>query len=186
MAPQAIRQRDEVQATVRRAMTQVDAVAGLADLVRSQAPPAAGQVPTEYAFLVWSQTDLAAYRLTSAIELYGESGAITSRFALNLPEYTQAQQRWQEGSCDWEVFEEVSPFGSEERRLLHAGRGLCVDEGGTARMVGTIVIHAMLDYSSLPFISSQNPYVELFQSRPSFEAESALDRDVASSCMAGA
>jgi len=44
MAPQAIRQRDEVQATVRRAMTQVDAVPGLADLVRSQAPPAAGQV----------------------------------------------------------------------------------------------------------------------------------------------
>jgi signal transduction histidine kinase len=178
MAPQAIRQRDEVQATVRRAMTQVDAVPGLADLVRSQEPPAAGQLPTEYAFLVWSQTDLAAYRLTSAIELYGESGAITSRFALNLPEYTQAQQRWREASCGWEVFEEVSPFGSEERRLLHAGRGLCVDEAGTTRMVGTIVIHAMLDYSSLPFITSQNPYVELFQSRPSFEAENAVDRDV--------
>jgi signal transduction histidine kinase len=76
------------------------------------------------------------------------------------------------------VFEEVSPFGSEERRLLHAGRGLCVNEAGTTRMVGTIVIHAMLDYGSLPFITSQNPYVELFQSRPSFEAENALDRDV--------
>jgi len=178
LAPQAIRQRDEVQATVRRAMGQVDAVPGLIDLVRSQAPPAPGQVPTEYAFLVWSQTDLAASRLTSAIELYDEEGAITSRFALNLPEYTQARQRWQEASCEWEVFEEVSPFGSEERRLLHAGRGLCVREAGVTRMVGTIVIHAMLDYGSLPFITSQNPYVELFQSRPSFGAGHSLDRDL--------
>ena len=159
-------------------MSQVDAVPGLADLVLSQPPPDAGQVPTEYAFLVWSKTDLAANRLTSAIELYAEGGGLTSRFALNLPEYTQAQQRWQEAGCDWEVFEEVSPFGSEERRLLHAGRGLCVDEGSGTRMVGTIVIHAMLDYGSLPFITSQNPYVELFQSRPSFDAESTLGRDV--------
>ncbi len=178
LAPQAIRQRDEVQATVRRAMTQVDAVPGLADLVLSQPPPAAGQVPTEYAFLVWSKTDLAANRLTSAIELYAEGGGLTSRFALNLPEYTQAQQRWQEAGCEWEVFEEVSPFGSEERRLLHAGRGLCVGEGSATRMVGTVVIHAMLDYGSLPFITSQNPYVELFQSRPSFDAENTLGRDV--------
>ena len=146
LAPQAIRQRDEVQARVRQAMTQVDAIPGLTDLVRSQPPPAAGQVPTEYAFLVWSQTDLAAYRLSSALELYGEGGAITSRFALNLPEYTQAQQRWQEAGCGWELFEEVSPFGSEERRLLHAGRGLCVDEGGRRRIVGTVVIHAMPDF----------------------------------------
>jgi signal transduction histidine kinase len=178
LAPQAIQQRDQVQARVRRAMTQVDAVPGLIDLVRSQAPPVAGQVPTEYAFLVWSQTDLAAYRLTSAIELYGEDGAITSRFALNLPEYTQAQQRWQEDGCGWEVFEEVSPFGSEERRLLHAGRGLCVEEDGRTRVVGTVVIHAMLDYGSLPFITSQNPYVELFRTPLSFDDGGSLGRDV--------
>jgi signal transduction histidine kinase len=178
LAPQAIRQRDEVQARVRQAMTQVDAVPGLTDLVRSQLPPAAGPVPTEYAFLVWSQTDLAAYRLTSAIELYGEGGAITSRFALNLPEYTQAQQRWQEAGCGWEVFEEVSPFGSEERRLLHAGRGLCVEEEGRMRVVGTVVIHAMLDYGSLPFITSQNPYVELFRTPASFDGGTSLGRDV--------
>jgi signal transduction histidine kinase len=178
LAPQAIRQRDEVQARVRRAMTQVDAIPGLVDLVRSQPPPTSGQVPAEYAFLVWSQTDLAEYRLSSAIELYGENGAITSRFALNLPEYTQAQQRWQEAGCDWEVFEEVSPFGSEERRLLHAGRGLCVEEHGRKRIVGTVVIHAMLDYGSLPFITSQNPYVELFRTRSSLDDGASLVSDV--------
>jgi signal transduction histidine kinase len=180
LAPQATRQRDDVQLRVRRAMTQVDAVANLTDLVRGEvAPAAAGPVPTEYAFLVWSQTDLAAFRLTSAIELYGEDGALTSRFALNLPEYTQTQQRWQETGCEWELFEEVSPFGSEERRLLHAGRGLCTDEGGRPRMVGTIVIHAMLDYGTLPFITSQNPYIELFRNQPVPDVESSLGRDVA-------
>jgi signal transduction histidine kinase len=178
LAPQAIRQRDEVQSRVRRAMTQVDAVSGLTDLVQSQPPPIAGPIPTDYAFLVWSQTDLAAYRLTSAIELYGDGGIILSRFALNLPEYTQAQQRWQEAGCSWEVFEEVSPFGSEERRLLHAGRGLCVQEGGVTRIVGTVVIHAMLDYGSLPFITSQNPYVELFRTRSPADDGGSLGQDV--------
>lgn len=178
LALQAIRQRDDVQMRVRRAMTQVDAVTDLADLVRGQVAPATGPVPTDYAFLVWSQTDLAAFRLTSAIELYGEDGTLASRFALNLPEYTQARQRWQETGCDWELFEEVSPFGSEERRLLHAGRGLCVEEGGRPRLVGTVVIHAMLDYGTLPFITSQNPYVELFRDQPVVDIESSIGRDV--------
>ena len=134
LAPQAIRQRDEVQAA-RQAGHESGRRRARPDRPgrgRRRLRPA-GQVPTESAFLVWSQTDLAAYRLTSAIELYGEDGAIVSRFALNLPEYTQAQQRWQEASCEWELFEEVSPFGSEERRLLHAGRGLCVERGGRRR-----------------------------------------------------
>ncbi len=178
LAPQATRQRDDVQRRVRRAMDQVDAVPGLAEIARGQSVPARGQVPTEAAFLVWSQTDLAAYRLTSAIELYGEDGTIASRFALNLPEYTQTQQRWQESGCDWDLFEEVSPFGSEERRLLHAGRALCVNEGGRLRPVGTIVIHAMLDYGTLPFITSQNPYVELFRNRPAGDVDSSKLRDL--------
>ncbi|HNV02219.1 MAG TPA: HAMP domain-containing sensor histidine kinase [Vicinamibacterales bacterium] len=177
LAPQATRQRDDVQARVRRAMNQVDAVPGLNEFVRGQGPAPGGQVPTEAAFLVWSQTDLAAYRLTSAIELYGGDGGIVSRFALNLPEYTQAQQRWRESGCDWDLFEEVSPFGSEERRLLHAGRALCTEEDGRIRHVGAIVIHAMLDYGSLPFIMSQNPYVELFRDQRAGEAD-APDLDV--------
>ena len=71
---------------------------------------------------------LAARRLTSSVELYDPAGRIVNRFALNLPE-TAADQAWQESSCAWELFEEVSPFFAEERRLLHAGRGVCVDDG---------------------------------------------------------
>ena len=48
-----------------------------------------------------------------------------SRFALNLPDYVSATQRWREPSCEWEIFEDASPFGSEERHVFHAGRGIC-------------------------------------------------------------
>jgi len=177
LAPQATRQRDDVQARVRQAMSQVDSVPGLEAFVRAQSAPPGGQVPTDAAFLVWSQTDLAAYRLTSAIELYGGDGAIVSRFALNLPEYTQSQQRWQESGCDWDLFEEVSPFGAEERRLLHAGRALCAEQNGQVLHVGTVVIHAMLDYASLPFITSQNPYVELFRDQRVGSRDTPADLD---------
>ena len=47
-----------------------------------------------------------------------------SRFALNLPEETSLEH-WRPPSCRWEMYGEVSPFGAEERRVLHAGRGLC-------------------------------------------------------------
>ena len=76
-----------------------------------------------------------------------------------------AAKAWNEPSCDWEVLEEVSPLFSEERRLLHAGRAICLAGG---RRAGSIVVHSMLDYGNLSFISAQNPYVALVrsQSRP--------------------
>ena len=163
LAPQVMRQRDELQVRVRRAWSQIDRVPGLAELAATQAPHPPASPPTEAAFLVWSQTDLGLYRLTSAVELYSADGTLVSRFALNLPEYTSTQEKWQEASCQWDLVEEVSPFGSEERRLLHAGRALCVDGPAGRHMVGAIVIHAMLDYGALPFLSSQNPYVEFFR-----------------------
>src|SRR5205085_12506385 len=82
-------------------------------------------------------------------------GRLVSRFALSLPEYAEAQNRT--SSCTWdEPFEEVSPFGSSERHVLRTGRGICVN----GRVVGSIVVRAMLDYRTLPFISTQSPYLE--------------------------
>jgi len=178
LGPEATRQRGEVQLRVGRSTTQIDTVADLTEMVRAAAVPAGSPAPTDLAFLVWSKTDLAAFRLTSAIELYGPDGALASRFALNLPEFTSTQQRWKEAGCDWDLFEEVSPFGSQDRRLLHAGRGLCVEVNGRRQVVGAIVIHAMLDYGTLSFLSSHNPYVELFRPRANGTRESASIRDV--------
>ena len=67
----------------------------------------------------------------------------------------------EEKTCAWETLEEVSPLFSEERRLLHAGRLICSPDG---RRAGSVVVHSMLDYGNLSFISAQNPYVTLMRS----------------------
>jgi signal transduction histidine kinase len=178
-ARQAVDQRDELQRAVGRALDQIDGLRGLPDLLAAPTTPGVGPVSTDAAFLIWTQTDLAALRLTSAIELYGRDGALVSRFALNLPEYTSTQQTWQEPGCAWDQFEEVSPFGSEERRLLHAGRGICESSAaGAPRPVGAIVIHSMLDYGTLPFITSRNPYAELLRAGRETPAEGTAGQDI--------
>jgi signal transduction histidine kinase len=170
-APQAVRQGAELRHHLTQSQAQIDSMPQLADLVESAARGDSDQVTTDAAFAVWSLTDLARFRLTSAVELYAQDGRLVSRFALNLPEEA-ALDAWRAPKCAWDVYGEVSPFGAEDRRVLHAGRGLCTGSAREAARSGAIVVHAMLDYTALPFISSQSPYFELFRtSRPE-----ALDR----------
>jgi signal transduction histidine kinase len=178
LAPQAISQRFDLQARVRFALTEIDAIKGLDELVQAPAGTTALAVPTESAFHVWSQTDLSRARLTSAIELYGPGRLLVSRFALKLPDYTSAQQVWEGEGCDWKLFEEVSPFFSEERRLLYAGRGLCVPTPSGPRLVGAIAIYAMLDHADLPFIAAQNPYVAMVRGQRAFDPETVQSRNL--------
>jgi len=163
-APEVINQRQELRLKLQKALAEIDRIVALDDLVRASDPPVAGPPSTDAAFLVWSQTSLATERLTSSVELHNASGAMVSRFAMNLPDFAQPQP-WIEPSCDWDMLEEVSPLFSEERRLLHAGKALCIARG---RRAGSVVVHSMLDYGNLSFISAQNPYVALVrsQSRP--------------------
>lgn len=164
-APEVTNQREDLHKKLQKALTEINRIGGLEELVRASDPPVSGPPPTEAAFLVWSQTSLATERLTSSVELHNAAGAMVSRFAMNLPDFAQPQP-WSEPSCDWDTLEEVSPLFSEERRLLHAGRALCLPGG---RRGGSIVVHSMLDYGNLSFISAHNPYVALMrsaQSRP--------------------
>ena len=146
-----------------RALEEIDA-----ELDARPAPPALPASPDgsgagfETAFRVWSRTALAAARLTSAVEIFGADGELRSRFALNIPDAVTAA-RWTGTGCEWEVFGEVAPFGSEERRMLHAERGFCESGGGgpAGAPAGGVVVHVtQVDYESLPFIASRSPYVE--------------------------
>jgi len=159
-APEVINQRADLHKKVQQAEAEINRIVALDDLVRASDPPPSGLPSPDAAALVWSQTILAAERLTSSVELHNAAGAMVSRFAMNLPDFAQPQS-WSEPSCDWEELEEVSPLFSEERRLLHAGRALCL-EGG--RRAGSVVVHSMLDYGNLSFISAQNPYVAVMRS----------------------
>jgi two-component system nitrogen regulation sensor histidine kinase NtrY len=79
--------------------------------------------------------------------------------------------------CEWEVFGEAAPFGAEERRMLHAERMICED-GDPARVAGSIVLHVAPDYRTLPFITSQSPYFEVFRSQGGAPAEGTIGSEV--------
>ena len=149
-----------------RTQQQIDAFPDLLDMATPDGAIPVDVLDTDRAFSIWRRTALAESRLSSAVELYGPAGALTSRFALNLPDYEVTASRLVGAGCEWgELFGHVAPFGSEERRLLHAERGLCAP-GPDGRLfpAGAIVVHvAQVDYEALPFIASRSPYVELFQ-----------------------
>ena len=163
-----------------RSRDQIDGVRDLLALTASAGGSDGGAVDTDRAFSVWRRTALAAARLTSAVELYGADGALNSRFALNIPEDAVTASGWTGTGCEWEVFGEAVLVGAEERRMLHAERGLCVaSSDGTRSPVGAVVVHvAQVDYESLPFISSRSPYVDLFEGGDASPLPGAPGHDV--------
>ena len=176
-ARQAARHPADLQRFLNRSLGQIDELPEL----QSVTSEPARRPGADRAFAMWRQTDLAQLRLTSAIELYDAGGSLISRFALNFPEYADVPQRWVSGACNWEIFGEAAPFGSEERRILHGERAICTPgpTAGAAPVVqGSVVVHLALDYQALPFISPQNPYVELLRERPAAGTERPAGRDV--------
>ncbi len=169
--PVAASQREDLQERLREALDAIDAMPSLATLIASA--PAAPTPATDRAFTVWSDTDLATYRLPSAVELYDANGSLVSRFALNLPETGPLHHAT--ACTGWDFYDEVSPFGSSERHVLRASRGLC---DSRRRSLGSIVVRAMLDRQALPFISSQSPYLESLQPNRSAASEALSGRDV--------
>jgi signal transduction histidine kinase len=156
-AVETVQQPELLQRRLAEARDQIDAIPSLPDLVAST-QPAGSRPQTDTAFALWTRTVLAEWRLTSSIEIYGPDGRLTSRFAFNLPEYQAQRPTWQGTTCTWNVYGEAAPFGADERRMLHAERGVCGPDG---RPVGAVVIHVMLDYASLSFITSPSPYAQL-------------------------
>ena len=168
-ATQAQQYSETLQQRLTEARSEIDALGTLPTLVTDDPNATAPCQPTQGAYLVWSRTALARARLTSAVELYNPSCGLVSRFALNLPEYSgtaQAPQIEAASPCQWDVFGEAAPFGADERRMLHAARQICAPSapGAPPRIVGTIVVHVLVfDLRTLPFITSQNPYFEVFR-----------------------
>jgi signal transduction histidine kinase len=166
----------DVLATVRN---ELDAMPALGELVNGGAAASSQGCATESAFLVWRQTALARERLTSAVELYDGEGRLVSCFALNFPEYAGSiRAAPASSSCSWEVFGEAARFGSEERRMLHAERSICDGTGPEKRILGSIVLHIIPDYRTLPFITSQSPYFEVFRTQGGAPAEGTTASDV--------
>jgi signal transduction histidine kinase len=174
-APQATNQRDTVHQQLLTALEQIDEFPEMGDLITAPSVEGGAEL-TNRAFQVWQTTALAEYPVTSSVELYRGDGSLVSRFAFSLPEDLTATPRSEERSCGWELFEESAPFFAEDRRVLHAGRALCVDND-PSKAAGSIIVHAMLDYGNLPFIQSQTPYVQLMRPQGG-SAEGLSGRDI--------
>jgi signal transduction histidine kinase len=168
----AVQAQNHVQTLLRsaeQARKEVDALEALPDLVAEAVPETPPD--SDAAFLVWQQTVLARERLTSAVELYNREGRLVSRFPLNLPDYTATAVQSSAG-CEWDVFVEVSPFGTEERRMLHAERRICTTDATGVRMVqGAIILHVLFEYEALPFMTSQDPYFEVVRAADTSKKE---------------
>ncbi|HXW04893.1 MAG TPA: HAMP domain-containing sensor histidine kinase [Vicinamibacterales bacterium] len=164
-APRTQSHPQAVQDRLTEARHEIDALSFLPDLVTGAAGLPGSEPRTQSAFLVWNATALARERLTSAVEIYDAEGGLVSRFALNLPEYTGTIRKPQmPAGCEWDIFGEAGPLGSEERPMLHAGRNICVSTSSGTQSVGMIIVHVVLfDYRTLPFITSKSPYYEVLR-----------------------
>jgi signal transduction histidine kinase len=149
--PAAVSQRDDLKLRLGRTLEQIDSHRLPGRIVE---PPDGSPPEADLAFQIWRATDLSAFRLTSAIEVYGATGRLASRFALRLPQTAPTTVTL--GGCrDWDLSDEVSAVGSSERHVLRASRGVC--DG--ARRIGALVVRVMLDYRMLPFTSPDLPYL---------------------------
>ncbi len=167
-------QTDTLVSELDRARADIDKLpAGLLAGLAGSPHPVGPIIPSQLAFKIWTETGLAAARITSAVELYGADRLLVSRFALNIPEYANnaIAQTWQGSGCAWQVFHEVDRFGGRDRPMLHAERGLCGPDGA---LMGAVVVHVARDYRSLPFVSSANPYAELLGAPGARALESRL------------
>jgi signal transduction histidine kinase len=181
----AVETRDHPKALLERltdALHQIDQVPAIGELTQA-ARPANERPSIEPAFTLWRETDLNTFRLTSAVEVYGPDGTLASRFALNFPESSPGTSHYVGKRCTWEdLSAEAIPVGADERRIVHAERGICITDPqtGASRLVGSIVLYVMLDYNALPFISSQSPYFEFVRgAQPGENASAGSDVELA-------
>lgn len=168
-AQQALQQRQTQLAAFQQSLKQIDALDAIDPVFAVQN---VSDVQA-FAFRLWSRTDLAALRLTSVVEIYDESGVAVSRFALNFPSYRQ-QLAPPPADVSWHVAEDAMPLPSLIQRVMSASRRVYLND----QRVGTITIRVARDYDTLPFISSQNPYFELFRPTVPEPLEAAVMRDI--------
>src|SRR5688572_2951749 len=102
-APQALKQRRDVQTLLEMSLEQIDRLPNLRTLV-AQRPDSATAIE------VWQATPLADYPVTSSVELFDATGQLVSRYAFNLPEELVETPRSEESSCNWLLIYVTKPF----------------------------------------------------------------------------
>jgi signal transduction histidine kinase len=153
-APAVQRQGPWRQYVLRQAQLQIDAMNVLEEAPPGPAPPGV----EELAFAVWSHTDLAAFGLSSAVEIQDPTGAVISRFALSLPSLP-GPPRPLPATDDWEESTEIITVASTEHTVRRARRRLSYH----GEVHGVVQVDVGDDFWNLRFLRSSDPYSVLFR-----------------------
>ncbi|HWX25527.1 MAG TPA: hypothetical protein VN083_10810, partial [Vicinamibacteria bacterium] len=153
-APKVLRQPQWREWVLTETRRQIDALAAHGEPLPSPERPRA----EDLAFAVWSKTELAAVGCSSAVEIQDASGLVVSRFALNLPTLDAPWKMLPEAD-DWVVTKKRLPLASTELPVLHAERLLRAGD----ELRGAIHVYVGDDFWNLPFVTSRDPYFELYR-----------------------
>jgi signal transduction histidine kinase len=114
--------------------------------------------PSEVARNFWEQTTASKFNAYSGLEIYDSEGTELARFALNVPKITDEMASLPRRLA-WSMSRIAKPFMGKAREFLVGYRDW-EDEG---RDLGRVVFYISLDYDSLPFLYSANPYFEMLR-----------------------
>ncbi|MET0554038.1 MAG: ATP-binding protein [Vicinamibacteria bacterium] len=154
-APLVLRQPDARELVLAETRKQIDSLRLLTDDPPGRARPGI----EELAFAVWAATDLAVRGFSSALEIQDASGAVVSRFALNLPTLSSRDLPSNE---NWKVSLARSSLASTAHSVLYARR-LLVEDG---HVRGAVHVYVADDFWNLPFLRSTDPYSLLYRPAP--------------------
>ncbi len=117
----------------------------------------------DLAFAIWVATDLSVTSLSSSIEVLDPLRRVVSRFSLNFPrspfegDYgSPAPQEWVPEERRFPDNADLPPFGAARRSFL-----------GPDLELWEVRLGVAADWRNLPFISTSDPYLQLFRAAAS-------------------
>ncbi|MBN1271566.1 MAG: HAMP domain-containing protein [Candidatus Aminicenantes bacterium] len=122
--------------------------------------------PYDQARILWEDTLISKFNWYSSLEILDHEGKLLSRFALNVPALFHLVHDL-DPSPDWSISRWNIPYLGKEKDFIVAYKDYSTEE----KSLGRIIIYLSVDYDTLPFLYSANPYFELTRvsSLPSLE-----------------
>ena len=114
--------------------------------------------PAEFGRRLWERTAAAKLNVYSGLQVFDPDGVEAARFTLNVPKIS-VETEGLPSKLDWAVTRIAKPFMGKAREFLVGYRDW-FEEG---RSLGRTVFYISLDFDTLPFLYSANPYFELLR-----------------------
>jgi signal transduction histidine kinase/HAMP domain-containing protein len=108
------------------------------------------------AYEVWAASHLQEAGFSSSLRVFSGAGRPLGRFGLNLPSRWDA--RFPPSGDEGAIRVSLTPAGNFRRRILVGEASRSLPDGETFRFQ----VHLLDDYENLPFMRSDNLYVQLF------------------------